>query len=885
MKNKIICISLCFCICLLTLIITSTIPKLEVIADNGESYIQDITPMYTGTSNEQYTSNDSSNSLPFGDRSIGKLKTNVKQSGTVGSIPLFYVTEEGSFKVNFQPSYRMKENEEIAKGWFLSYDTIREANYEKLKNNAQVKCGVILVYMQSLSDSGYKRIFTANGNSIGEQINGNNFTFSLSGEDMYNGAKIKVVICYEIYKKSWAEFLFGAGRTYKQCKEVYEFCVIKDTNKFQILNKDKDENYYNNLIQQDPTLTDEDIEVLKKGETLQSGATVLSGFSLNIDYRHKYSTYILNPYNFTAYYVYNKFTTNSFYLPTSRFSLYYRYNQGNEIKLFDPTTYFTSKTDAENTYKKTFTEPGRYDFKAVSISGKVSTTTIYIFDSNIEDKGYSLYFKENMIEGNRIYDDTVSYPTYKGQVKLNMKGVDSSLVPFLYGTINNLSTGEVKNINSQTVDFSTFINSPGSYLIEFYNGNPNAGGTFYVYSFQFTIKEDATYPPKVNKSIIDNLRNFSMVKSEILEYRYKTNNGYDAIVIWDTESYNSALDFAYNLEKIDVITKGSSTWVYKDKEYISSKELTQDLYTNAESKLQKNYIDYGFFYSSNDSYALLQNGADIRELVLTKDTYVCTFVELENIFTEDLILPQDFKFTKTEDYESQNIKAKLLSTNEIIDILYEKPLKEQLSKDGIYEITETNVYGEQTIYYVNIYHSLHTTLFTENSTLGDIDIQTSQTDISSMSKVTFTNVINDFNLQLYIKIINVQTNQAFVYNQDSFKDVTLENGAYVLYIAEQSGLSKTFTLTIGEVKNLTTNNDDNLHISIIDKAGKAIESFVESVDNTIKSIQNGIHKVTDSISNGLNNAGNAINNGIHNAGNAIGNGINKVKDFFKSLFK
>lgn len=479
--------------------------------------------------------------------------------------------------------------------------------------------------------------------SGGDDVHDVNDFYQINTASINSGCFYRIIIQYHMQqdKPKEEQKLFKPSDKYYEYRntEVYTFYVCKNDPYLPIHNLSVDTEDY---------VTDGySIEAVKYGETLTNGATTISGFS------YKSSV------------------------------------PANEIKINNKLV----------EQEKTITDNGKYSVDVQTKLGKKKSTTIYVFDGG-SDKGYSTYFGDNHIQGQRVFKDG-QYPSYTTGTKLVIQQVADS-VPMLRGRFVNLTTGKSVALTASRSKREYDLDV-GEYEADYFNGI-NESGSYYHYKFRFNIVDDKA-EPHVNYDTLLGLNRTCDLNSKHYEVIYQTTRGGQISVCF--ANYDDAFAYAYEIQKRNVETRESGTYYFpKDSDStkirydLSTDEgkirLTEALNYYAEKNIEVWYFDPNDEYT----YETLEEDqlADLESLSLSKSVKVFpSESEREKMRSGRSYLNQ-FQFVYVADYESNNVVAYCDRTKDTLLIRYGVPADEQLYLSSKYTIEETNSYGNTVTY-------------------------------------------------------------------------------------------------------------------------------------------------------------------------------------------
>lgn len=495
--------------------------------------------------------------------------------------------------------------------------------------------------------------------------------YTPSGEDVYEGTYYKIVFAYSSRIRTQQGFI-GIGAKYDTYyhMETYEFYLCEDSARISIHNLA--------LTEEDFDFEDYDINLLKKGETLTDGSVTTAGFKIDK-------------------------------LGITGNTILVKHNGTNVPEVADGTV---------------FTDPGKYEITTVTRLGKQEKQVIYVF--KCDDMGYGTYFGENLIHGNRVFRFG-EFPSYAKGASIEINQVDEN-TPILYGAITNLDTGEIVFETNQTREAQHFDLTPANYQIVFYSGNYEIPGSFYKYTFRFTILDEKS-APYVNYYNLMHTERLADLQSKHYEVAYQTTKGGYIFVCFSLESYDDAFEYAYEIEKRFIEHKEDGLY-YKSIEnpskkvkYIDYIELTAALNFYAKKNVEINYfntIDEFTYQTYNND--LLES---LESLNISDSIRVFPSQEEKDKLLQHKPYINGFQFINVADYDVTEITAYCEKDGKTYNIQFNKPIEEQLHISSKYTITETNAYGDSVsydVYFVNENQTISHWIATTNGVESVVDV-------------------------------------------------------------------------------------------------------------------------------------------------------------------
>lgn len=752
-KSKFICLLLCFALfsgsmyCAFACLVS---PKQTVsAASSGNSYTISASGTYQTADNKGYYPDKAeSYSMSFNASTFGNLTiSGVKSQGSYNGKSAYSL--EGSTAVSLKYSLNYDKSSINKSVWNLSGDSATSVNGISL-DGSSISKGCIILEKKTLNEKGYT-VLLKEGNVFNDKSSYE--TTSLSGADINNGCYYRLSVAYEIYR-SWKEkqgwWIFKKTVTkyeYKNCLEVYEFFVGRNSCNIQLLD----------LAEKDYSSYSEDeaqINLIKKGDTLQNGSVTSKGFKIN-------------------------------YLENKSYNVQYSRNGAAYKDASDGTT---------------ITQNGKYDVKVTSLFGNTKTTTIYVYNGGA-DKGYATYFGDTIFNGKQISDLSSSLPVYQTGVKIHLNGVGNN-IPLLRGQIVNQQTQMITKINPSVGEQNIELKTEGVYYISLHNADENLAGTYYSYEFAFVVSNKSTYPSMNRSNILTNYSVFDYDTKHI-EVKYEMDTGKIAYICFDKDNYDEAYQFAYAVEK-KYIAENNGVYTYNGKNYTDNLDLVEAI-----NNVVKTKLSYQYFTKALDNFYVDENlvGLSIKvdELNYNKDVYVSTAINISKMLNKGNIVDGNFKFMKVGDYESKVLTAKNLDTNEVIKLKYATKLSKMLNKTGKYLITETNCYGESVSYEI-IYANTNETQLTLKVDGADVNVNRNNYQVVKGTKISAESISNNFDSDGVVVVANLSTKEVKMYDNEEIAGKEFKDDNYLISMIDRSGNVYSVVLNCGntEVTNLST---------------------------------------------------------------------------------
>lgn len=752
-KSNLVCLLLCFAlicgsICFAFACLNNQVQTVNA-ASSGNTYTISASGTYQTADNQGYYPNKAeSRSMSFNASTFGNLTiSGVQSQGSYSGKRAYSL--EGSSTVSLKYTLKYGKTNINESSWNLSGDSATSVNGISL-NGSSISKGCVILEKKNLKDKNYT-VLLREGNVFNTK---NNYeTTSLSGEDINYGCYYRLSVAYEIYrswqvKKGW--WIFKKWVTeyeYKNCLEVYEFFVGRNSCNIQLLD----------LAEKDYSSYSEDeaqINLIKKGDTLQDGSVTSKGFKIN-------------------------------YLENKSYKVQYSRNGAS----------YKTATDGMK-----ITQNGKYVVKVTSLFGNTKSTTIYVYNGGA-DKGYATYFGNSIFNGKQITDLSSSLPVYQTGVKVQLNGV-GNYIPQLRGQIVNQQTQMVTKVNPNVSKQSIELKTEGVYYISLHNADENLAGTYYSYEFAFVVSNKSTYPSINRNNVLTNYSIFDYDTKHI-EVKYTMDSGKTAYICFDKDNYDEAYQFAYAVEK-KYITEQNGVYIYNGKSYTDNLKLVEAI-----NEVIKTKISYQYFTKALDNFYVDEDlvGLSIKvdQLNYNKDVYVSTAVNISKMLNKENIIDGNFRFVKVGDYESKSLTAKNLETNEVYKLKYNTKVSQMLNKTGNYLITETNCYGESINYKV-VYANSNETKFALNVDGVDVIINRNNYQLVKGTNISINSISNEFDSDGVIVVANLSTKQVETYDYEEIVGKEFNSNNYLLSLIDRSGNVYSVILSCSDipVSNLTT---------------------------------------------------------------------------------
>lgn len=647
---------------------------------------------YEFDANNSYNFSSASevSNMSYGRKQMGNLTItgNVTDTSTFKNKIAYGVADDSviSFSYFYDGAYQTSVKED----WNLRSDS--GTKVDEFDLSGSIDKGVLLV-QTSVDGSTWANVVNPITNFYATNTTGKANFYTTDGSDVAQGRYYRVILAYQTGRKTgesgalwWKEDVYEE----KKHVEVYEFYLVVNSGTISIHNLAIEESSL-------PEIEGFTQETIKRGETLLDGSTTTKGFSID--------------------------------------------------KLGTSYLVSVSKDGAPASYVEdgaTFTENGKYTITTITKLGKQLTQTVYIFNGDT-DNGYSTYFGDSIVDGNRVfrYGD---YPTYAKGSFVQINAIADS-VPILNGKIINMETGEeftfASDRNGQKFDLVT-----GSYCVDCYSGETSSGTVFHYKAYFNVIDENSA--PYVNYDNLMKTQRLSDLTSKHYEVAYQTTAGGYIFVCFDLDSYDEAFNYAYEIEK-RFIEQTDDGLYYKSKEnpnvkvkYYDYIAMTSVLNYYARQNVEYNYfnpIDVFTYQTYADNLLEQLESLSIRESIKVFPSQT----EKDKLINRQPFI-NDFTFIRVADYDVISVNAYCHKNGKNYFIEFGKDVSQQLTVSSKYTITETNMYGDTKVYdvyYVNenqttstwdvSYNGLDSTLTVASYALVDNKIEITADTISISS--------------------------------------------------------------------------------------------------------------------------------------------------------
>lgn len=701
MKSKrILCL---FCILLLISVATSLFFINAAAAEQANTVKNPSGYSYelSDGSNFNYSGATATDSFSYGRKTMGTFSITgpFNDDSTYRSTPAYGTTGGVTFNYSYDGAYQ----DESAEKWYIKSDSSTSVAGHSISGS--VGTGAVMV-LKSSDGVTYTNVAT-DVNFFTNNKAGKTGFYTTDGNDILQGTYYRVIVAYQMFWEN-GKILFWHEEKTAECIEVYDFYLCANTGVISIHNLAAAEDL--------PVVDGYDADEIAKGETLLDGSTTTKGFSID-----KLGTsYVVNI-----------------------------------VK--DGAQEFKNVADGTQ-----FTENGLYRITAITKLGRQITTNVYVFNGGA-DSGYSTYFGDNLIDGRRIlrftdYPTLTDYPVYTADSKIVLQTISAN-IPALRGTITNTTTGDVITIDGTNRQRQEYDLQVGTYVCEFYNGIDTAG-TIYNYTFVFEISSEQS-GPYVNKYNLDKTDRFEDLQTKHYEVVYQTAGGGYIFVCFSLDSYEEALDYAYEIEK-RFIEKTDDGLYYKsmDNPNVKVKYFDYIEMTAAINKYAKENVEINYF-NSIDAFTFRTFDDDLLEsledLSLRESIKVFPSEEERQKMISRQPFINNFTFVQAHECDVVEVKAYCHKNGKTYDIAFGIDVSNQLTVSSKYTITEKNIYGDTVSY--DVYYACDNATVTE--WLVTKDGVTTTLKISTTDMVNGTITVDADSIEI-VKIYNELDSQALV---------------------------------------------------------------------------------------------------------------------------
>ena len=699
------------------------------------------------TNDYNFSSASEVSTMSYGRKQMGTLSIsgNITDTSIFKGKTAYGVGDDSviSFSYSYDGAYQTSVKEE----WNLRSDL--GTKVDEFDLSGSIDKGVLLVQTSSdgfVWDNKVNPITNFYASNPSGKVN----FYTTDGADVAQGKYYRVILAYQTGRKTgesgmlwWEEDVYED----KRHVEVYEFYLVVNSGTISLHNLAVDESSL-------PEIEGFTQETIKRGETLLDGSTTTKGFSID--------------------------------------------------KLGASYLVSVSKDGGTASYVNdgaTFTENGKYTITTITKLGKQLTKTVYVFNGGA-DSGYSTYFGDSIVDGNRTfrYGD---YPTYTKGSSIQINAVANN-VPILTGKITNTTTGEefalASNRNGQKFDLAA-----GSYCADFYSGE-TASGTVYHYKAYFNIiNEDSA--PYVNYDNLNKTQRLSDLTTKHYEVAYQTTAGGYIFVCFSLDSYDEAFNYAYEIEK-RYIEQTNDGLYYKSQDnpnvkvkYYDYVAMTSVLNYYARQNVEYNYFNPidAFTYQTYENNLLEQlESLSIRESIKVFPSQA----EKDKLINRQPFI-NDFTFIKVADYDVVSVNAYCHKNGKNYTIEFGKDVSQQLTVSSKYTITETNLYGDTKVY--DVYYA------NENQT-------------SSVWNVSYNGVDSTLNVSSFVLV-----NNKIEITADTISIASIENNFDVnsiVTIKAPDVYSFEIKCLISELKNVGLYKKGKYELTFVDRVGNSYQLII-----------------------------------------------------------
>ena len=314
----------------------------------------------------------------------------------------------------------------------------------------------------------------------------------------------------------------------------------------------------------------------------------------------------------------------------------------------------------------------------------------------------------------------------------------------------------------------TEINEVGIYKVELYSTDYGRTQSAYVN----LVPGDS---PNHNYNTLNGKR-FNNFKTKWYEVYDEENNDY---LCFDLKEYSTALNAALSIENTLVNDKGYEK-EYRGKSYTDSISLTAALNEYAEKNVKIMYYDF------EDK---------------TKSKLFSS-----NLFDETVYINKDFMFVNSHESETYSVILNNLESNTSYNIDFFKEIGSYNLPSGEYEIKETDIYGNENIYYG---------IIDDTAPSIKLDINGEEKEIKNGDVVNadyfFVEELKD-SLDPHAVI---SINEDFYINNEFYKEVYSSNGIYNIRAYDRNNNFIKCTVIIEKDQLYTISEDDeNISLSL-----------------------------------------------------------------------
>lgn len=589
----------------------------------------------------KYDKADPVKSMSYGRSSVGTLKIsgNIIENKTFSGFNAFGVAGNVSFSYTYDS--RLLNAAETQ--WHIVSDKEKKVNGIKLDSN--ILSGVLLI-QKSYDGQNYENAVNPVLDFFNSKTSGVTL-YSTSGSDVSRGVYLRFILAYKTERKNndthWYTPFWLLTESHRHM-EVYDFYVVEDSGTISIHNLSSDEE----ILHEDEYTQ----ELLKHGETLVNNSVTRDGF-----YIEKISS--------------------SYTVSVAR-------NGG------------TAKVAND---RARFTEDGKYTITVTTKLGRKTTITVYVFNGG-DDKGFSRYFGDGLVQAERVFREG-NYPTYSRGGQIAVNAVDTN-TPVLRGSLKNLETDQTVFELAGSREQQTFALEPGSYIADFYTGDPNEAGSIYHYTFIFSVLDEES-APYVNYHNLMQTDRLEDLQTKHYEVAYQTTGGGYIYVCFALDSYEEALRYAREIEGRFVEKASDGGFYYKSEEnpnrkvkYYDEIALTRVREIYAKRNVEINYFnaDDAFTYQTYDNNLL----ECLESLSISESIKVFpSNEEKEKLFDRTPFI-NNFTFIQATEYDVVSVEAFCEANGETYNLAFGVPVSQQLDVSSLYRITETNSYGRTSTY-------------------------------------------------------------------------------------------------------------------------------------------------------------------------------------------
>lgn len=653
------------------------------------------------------------------------------------------------------------------------------------------------------------------------KINGADFVFKPSGEDIAQGVLYKFVSVAEIYYtyqsgtyKNWhGPFYYTNDPVYDNhytnlMQETIVY-VASDNPVIGIYN-DKTENHKLDLPEE---ISDVEAEIIQKGVSLSDNG--ISTTKVKLDFLKNKSHYVDYSYNGSS---------------------------------------FKKAQDGQ-----VLTEVGQYQIRVRSVFGTVKTYTIYIVD---EKNIFESYFGEHIVsQEKRMYDSLSNIPIYCKGTTYSVNAI-SEFLPALYGSLSYFADEKAVNNGDAVITkwngfhkFDGELNKNGYYAFEFTTGDVNVvNGDVVCFSFLLKVQDKGSYAPTVNKQLLTSSeRNINLSRTLYSVPMYTAGGGAYVFCFNDLQT---AEEFSYQAELrfVEDYYEKDGLYFYKGENgnvkvpYNSKVELYDAVRKISKQNVSYTTIDNTLQYGVMSLEEAVKN---IENTSIKNDIYVVSSIqEREKLRTEDIII-NNYKFIQVADYEVDRVVAKNIVSGEEFEVPFDVEIGEILPNETAkYQIIEYNWAGTNSynVSYLTNNSAKINISYTTNDGKSSIEITSSNINtIEAKDEVVFEATSDNMDSDTIVIISKLGYIKIIALRDLSGKYLD-EEGEYTIVVKNRAGYIYSFNILIDENKAEVASDvlTTGIHLKskvINDKSEGYLDNQVNSNNHVNNSIGNNVEKI------------------------------------------